>query len=78
MSFGKKTIRDINLEGKRVLLRADYNVPVDAKGNIVARTFGEQSELGQSASATVRQAIASAPGLGKGHGPLNHFPKNLY
>lgn len=34
MSFGKKTIRDINLEGKRVLLRADYNVPVDAKGNI--------------------------------------------
>ncbi|MGY3423007.1 hypothetical protein ACVWZW_003482 [Bradyrhizobium sp. F1.13.4] len=34
---------------------------VDAKGNIVARTFGEQSELGQSASATVRQAIASAP-----------------
>lgn len=34
---------------------------VDAKGNIVARTFGEQSELGQSASATVREAIASAP-----------------
>lgn len=34
---------------------------VDAKGNIVARTAGEQSELGQSASATVRQAIAGAP-----------------
>lgn len=28
MSFGKKTIRDINLKGKRVLLRADYNVPL--------------------------------------------------
>ncbi|HKU18814.1 MAG TPA: phosphoglycerate kinase [Candidatus Saccharimonadales bacterium] len=26
--FTKKTIRDIDLEGKRVLLRADYNVPV--------------------------------------------------
>lgn len=26
----------------------------------------------------VQAAIASAPGLGKGHGPLNHFPKNLY
>ncbi len=27
--FAKKTIRDIDLEGKRVLLRADYNVPVE-------------------------------------------------
>jgi signal transduction histidine kinase len=34
---------------------------VDAKGNIVARTVGERSELGQSASATVRAAIAAAP-----------------
>lgn len=30
----KKTIRDVDLEGKRVLLRADYNVPVDAHGTI--------------------------------------------
>ncbi len=28
MSFDKKTIRDVELKGKRVLLRADYNVPV--------------------------------------------------
>lgn len=27
--FTKKTIRDIDLEGKRVLMRADYNVPVE-------------------------------------------------
>jgi phosphoglycerate kinase len=27
--FAKQTIRDINLEGKTVLLRADYNVPVE-------------------------------------------------
>ena len=27
--FSKQTIRDIELEGKTVLLRADYNVPVD-------------------------------------------------
>jgi 3-phosphoglycerate kinase len=26
--FNKKTIRDIDLKGKRVLLRADYNVPI--------------------------------------------------
>jgi len=34
MSFYKKTIRDIDLNGKRVLLRADYNVPLDDKGEI--------------------------------------------
>lgn len=32
--FTKKTVRDIDLRGKRVLLRADYNVPLDDKGNI--------------------------------------------
>lgn len=29
MSFHKKTIRDIDLKGKTVLLRADYNVPLE-------------------------------------------------
>lgn len=29
MSFQKKTLRDIQLSGKRVLLRADYNVPLE-------------------------------------------------
>ena len=28
VGFSKKTVKDINLEGKRVLMRADYNVPV--------------------------------------------------
>jgi phosphoglycerate kinase len=32
-NFNKKTIKDIELKGKRVLLRADYNVPV-IKGKI--------------------------------------------
>jgi phosphoglycerate kinase len=32
--FTKKTIRDIDVRGKRILLRADYNVPVDDRGNI--------------------------------------------
>lgn len=27
--FSKKTVKDINLRGKRVLLRADYNVPIE-------------------------------------------------
>lgn len=34
MSFTKKTIKDIDLNGKKVLLRADYNVPLDDHGNI--------------------------------------------
>lgn len=32
--FAKKTVRDIDLRGKTVLLRADYNVPVDEDGGI--------------------------------------------
>lgn len=34
MSFYKKTIRDIDLYDKRVLVRVDYNVPLDDKGAI--------------------------------------------
>ncbi len=30
-----KTIRDFNLSGKRVLVRTDFNVPLDDKGNIL-------------------------------------------
>jgi 3-phosphoglycerate kinase len=32
--FTKKTIRDIDLHDKRILLRADYNVPLDERGEI--------------------------------------------
>ncbi len=34
LMFTKKTIHDIDIEGKRVLLRADYNVPVNDDGTI--------------------------------------------
>jgi phosphoglycerate kinase len=34
LSFHKKTIRDIDLQNKRVLVRVDYNVPMDEKGVI--------------------------------------------
>ena len=34
MGFFKQTIRDIPLDGKTVLVRADYNVPLDEKGKI--------------------------------------------
>ena len=32
--FNKKTVRDVPIDGKIVLLRADYNVPLDSSGNI--------------------------------------------
>jgi phosphoglycerate kinase len=32
--FTKKTVRDIEVRDKRVLLRADYNVPLDDRGHI--------------------------------------------
>ncbi|HUS26141.1 MAG TPA: phosphoglycerate kinase [Nevskiaceae bacterium] len=34
MAFYKKTFHDIDVQGKRVLLRADYNVPVNDDGSI--------------------------------------------
>src|SRR6185503_1767729 len=32
--MNKKTVRDIDLSGKRVLVRVDYNVPLDEQGRI--------------------------------------------
>jgi len=34
----KKSLRDIDVKGKRVLVRVDYNVPIDDQGNIVDDT----------------------------------------
>lgn len=30
--MNKKTVRDINVEGKKVLVRCDFNVPIDENG----------------------------------------------
>ena len=41
--FAKKTIHDIDLEGKRVILRADYNVPVE--GGTITNDFRIKQSL---------------------------------
>ena len=32
--MNKKTVRDIDLKNKKVLVRCDFNVPLDEEGNI--------------------------------------------
>ena len=34
--MAKKTVADIEVKGKRVLMRVDFNVPIDANGNITS------------------------------------------
>ena len=41
--FNKKTINDFDLEGKRILLRADYNVPLNKDGSVASNYRIEQS-----------------------------------
>jgi 3-phosphoglycerate kinase len=36
--MNKKTVRDIDVKGKKVLVRCDFNVPLDADGNITDET----------------------------------------
>jgi len=36
--FNKKTIEDINVKNKKVIVRVDYNVPLDEKGNVTDNT----------------------------------------
>ena len=32
--LNKKTLKDLDVKGKRVLVRCDFNVPMDENGNI--------------------------------------------
>ena len=34
MNFNKKTVRDIDVRGKKVLIRCDFNTPIDENGHL--------------------------------------------
>ncbi len=36
--FNKKTVEDIDVKRKKVLVRVDYNVPLDENGNVTDNT----------------------------------------
>ena len=38
MKLKKKTIRDVNIKKKRLIMRVDFNVPVDEKSNVLDNT----------------------------------------
>ena len=39
MNYQKKTVRDIDVKGKKVLLRCDFNVPQDKKTGAITSTL---------------------------------------
>jgi hypothetical protein len=39
-NVNKKTVRDIDVANKRVLVRVDFNVPLDSGRSVMTRAFG--------------------------------------
>ena len=70
--FTKKTIRDVDLEGKRVLLRADYNVPVDKHGDITDDYRIEQSLQTVKALLEKKARLVICSHLGRPEGKRDH------
>ena len=64
----KKTIDDIEVSGKRVLLRVDFNVPVDDSGNVTdaSRITAELPTIKALLSRGAKVIICSHLGRPKG------------
>ena len=39
MQYNKKSVEDIDVSGKKVIARCDFNVPQDENGNITGAAF---------------------------------------
>jgi hydroxymethylpyrimidine/phosphomethylpyrimidine kinase len=70
----------IELEAARIESRHTHGTGCTLSAAIAARlALGDDLEHAvRSAKDYVTRAIAQAPGLGRGHGPLQHFPSDLY
>src|SRR5512147_1407705 len=64
----KKTIEKVDLKGKRVFIRADFNVPIDENGNITDDTRIRSSlpTINYALDAGARVILASHLGRPKG------------
>ncbi|HSD55632.1 MAG TPA: phosphoglycerate kinase [Candidatus Saccharimonadales bacterium] len=69
--FTKKTIRDIDLQGKRVLVRADYNVPIGDDGRITDDYRVQQSVKTIRALQEQNAKIIICSHLGRPEGEVN-------
>ena len=77
MNYNKKTVRDVDVAGKKVLLRCDFNVPQDKETGaitsdkrIVAALPTIQYLLDNGA------AVIACSHLGKPPPPLNPMPRS--
>ena len=60
--MNKKTVKDIDVSGKRVLMRADFNVPLSSKDPAETITVTDDSRI-VAALPTIKHLLAQKPVL---------------